>query len=277
MILGDSTWPDLEGRRPILVLPVGSTEQHGPHLPLDTDMRVAMAVSLGLADRLTPLLVAPALPFGASGEHAGFPGTLSLGTEVLARVMIEIVRSADDTASGVVLVNGHGGNLEGLRQATSVLGAEGRRVLLWAPTAALARAARPPRPATPRASDPATLTGLAAPADPAGRPGPAGTMSVAGDLHAGRTETSLLLHLAPQHVRLDRATAGPVPSLDALVAHGVAALSSSGVLGDPTGASAAEGACLLAAYIDHATEHLLAWAARSGIPAPRRRTAHPTT
>ncbi|MCK9878781.1 mycofactocin biosynthesis peptidyl-dipeptidase MftE [Frankia sp. Ag45/Mut15] len=240
--LGEVAWPDLRGGRPLLVLPVGSLEQHGPHLPLDTDTRIAVAVAVGLADRLRPLLVAPALAFGASGEHAGFPGTLSLGTQALAHAVVEIVRSADDLAAGVVLVNGHGGNLVGLRQAVATLAAEGRRVLLWAPTAALARVAGVPDTA-------------------------AGGV---GDLHAGRSETSLLLHLAPELVRLDQACAGPTPPLSELIARGVAPLSPSGVLGDPAGASAREGARLLGAYIDHATDLLLAWAERRGIAAPRR-------
>ncbi|MCM3885683.1 mycofactocin biosynthesis peptidyl-dipeptidase MftE [Frankia sp. R82] len=245
--LGEVTWPELAGPRPLLVLPIGSLEQHGPHLPLDTDSRIAVAVATGLERRLTPLLVAPVLAFGASGEHAGFPGTLSLGTDALAHAVIEIVRSADELASGVLLVNGHGGNVVGLRRAVTVLGAEGRQVLLWTPTTALARIAGVPAPTT----------------------------AGAGDLHAGRSETSLLLYLAPGAVRLDRATAGPTPPLAELVARGVAALSPSGVLGDPSGASADEGARLLAAYVDHAAELLLAWAGRAGIPPPRPHPAPP--
>ncbi|MCK9896667.1 mycofactocin biosynthesis peptidyl-dipeptidase MftE [Frankia sp. AgB32] len=237
MTLGRAAWPDLAGARPVLVLPLGSTEQHGPHLPLDTDTRIADAVALGLAERLAPLLVAPALAFGASGEHAGFPGTLSLGTEVLGRALVELVRSADDTAAGVFVVNGHGGNADALRAAGRVLAAEGRPLRVWTPTVALSRTA--------------------------------GVPGAAGDLHAGRAETSLLLHLAPDLVRLDQARAGPMPALADLVARGVAALSPSGILGDPTGASAAEGARLLDAYLRDATEHLRRWAGHLGPCAPR--------
>jgi len=93
----------------VLAVPVGSTEQHGPHLPLDTDTRVATALALGLAAARPSVTVGPALAYGASGEHAGFAGTLSIGSVVLEAVLVELLRSADAFA-GVVLVNGHGGN-----------------------------------------------------------------------------------------------------------------------------------------------------------------------
>ena len=100
------------------------------------------------------MVVAPAVAYGASGEHAGFPGTLSIGHEALERVLVELVRSADAFA-GVVLVNGHGGNVPALQRAVATGEDEGRRVLGWS----------------------WSLPGA--------------------DAHAGRTETSLLLALAP--------------------------------------------------------------------------------
>jgi creatinine amidohydrolase len=189
-----------------LIVPLGATEQHGPHLPLGTDTAVALAVCDRLAARRADVVVAPALPYGSSGEHAGFAGTLSIGQEVLERVVVELVRSAD-AFPAVVLVSGHGGNAEPLARAVAVLRGEGRRVVAWSPRI----------------------------------PG--------GDAHAGRTETSLLLALDPAVVRLDRAVPGvtePLPALiDALRAGGVRAVSLNGVLGDPSGASAAEGEQIL--------------------------------
>ncbi|WP_007517905.1 mycofactocin biosynthesis peptidyl-dipeptidase MftE [Pseudofrankia saprophytica] len=225
--LGGLRWTELADPRPILLLPLGSTEQHGPHLPLDTDTRVATAIASAVAVRLRGLLVAPALGYGASGEHAGFPGTLSLGTAALELALVELVRSADETAAGVVLVNGHGGNAAAIHNATRLLAAEGRRVLAWAPRTAVATAA--------------------------------GVPGVARDLHAGRIETSLLLHLAPELVRLDAAARGPSPAVADLVRHGVLPLSPSGVLGDPAGASAAEGAALLDAFVTDAVAAIRAW------------------
>ena len=69
---------------PALVIPVGSIEQHGPHLPLDTDTRIAAAVAHVVAERLaesggTDWMLAPAISYGASGEHEDFPGTVSIG------------------------------------------------------------------------------------------------------------------------------------------------------------------------------------------------------
>jgi len=190
----------------LLAVPLGSCEQHGPHLPVDTDARIAVALADRLARVRADVAVAPALAYGASGEHAGFAGTLSIGLDALTGVVIELVRSADAFA-GTVLVNAHGGNVGAVDAAVARLTAEGRRVMAWAPRAD-------------------------------------------GDAHAGRTETSILLELAPSIVRMDRAEAGAVAPLAALMpalrAGGVAAVAPNGVLGDPLGASRDEGRRLLA-------------------------------
>lgn len=219
--LADRPWPAVAGISGacILLVPVGSTEQHGPHLPLDTDTRVAVAIARAAAVRFPDrLLVAPAVAFGASGEHARFPGTLSVGTEVLQQVLVELGRSADAFA-GVVFVNGHGGNLMALRRATSMLRSEGRSVSNW-------------------------------------------SWSVQdGDAHAGRTETSLLLAIAPEVVHLDFAVVGRTEAVAELIAEirvsGVRAVSPNGVLGDPAGASADEGRTLLDGCVDELVGHLV--------------------
>jgi creatinine amidohydrolase len=134
--LGDVTWTDLWNLapRPIIAVPVGSFEQHGPHLPLDTDARIATALAEGLAASFEPgdVMIGPALTVTSSGEHAAFPGTLSVGAEVVEHLIVELVRSADWSA-GVVLVNGHGGNALPVQRATNTLMGEGRRVLAWWP------------------------------------------------------------------------------------------------------------------------------------------------
>lgn len=219
MTLGGLTWPELEPEskpRSTLLVPVGSVEQHGPHLPLDTDTQVAEAVARGAAARVNAL-VAPAVAFGASGEHEAFPGTVSIGTEALRTALVELGRSAGRWARRMVFVNGHGGNVPALRGAVELLRAEGRDARWW---------------------------GCALPPD-------AGFVR---DGHAGRTETSLLLAIAPDLVKLERAapgnTAALVDLLPVMRAHGVRAVSPNGVLGDPTGASAAEGHAMLAALVD---------------------------
>jgi creatinine amidohydrolase len=191
----------------VLLVPVGSLEQHGPHLPLDADTRIAVALAGAVADQRTDALVAPAIAIGSSGEHEGFAGTLSIGTDVLNLVLVELVRSNRDFAH-VVFVNGHGGNLESMQRATAQLVAEGHSVVAFSPSV----------------------------------PG--------GDAHAGRTETSLMLHLDPSVVRLDLATVGATEPLVELLplmrTGGVRAVSPNGVLGDPSGASADQGAELFA-------------------------------
>jgi len=210
--LGEWTWPDVGRRRPILLVPLGSTEQHGPHLPLDTDSRVAVAVCHRVAAVATVgVMVAPALAYGASGEHQGFPGTLSIGREALAAVVTELGRSAGSDYRLVLFVNGHGGNAEALAGAMATLEGEGRPVRSWSPT-----------------------------------------VRDDSDSHAGRVETSLLLALAPELVRRERAEVGATAPLGELMAQlrtgGLRAVTANGVLGDPAGASAEEGERLLAAW-----------------------------
>ncbi|ROR89759.1 mycofactocin biosynthesis peptidyl-dipeptidase MftE [Nocardioides aurantiacus] len=206
--LADLTWPELPPSATVVV-PVGSLEQHGPHLPLETDALVAEAVAVRAVAALDrdDVLVAPVVAYGASGEHQHFAGTVSTGTPVLHLLLVELVRSLRTWATRVVLVNGHGGNLDAVRGAVAQLVDEGHDVA-WAPCAA-----------------------------------------AGADLHAGRTETSLLLHLRPDLVRLDHAAAGataPAAELMPLLrAGGVVAVSANGVLGDPAGASAEEGRALL--------------------------------
>ena len=103
--LDESTTLELSGD--LLVIPLGATEQHGPHLPLGTDTIIATALAASL-----DAVVAPALPFGSSGEHAGFAGTLSIGREALIRVLVELVRSS--SLPRTLFVNAHGGNAEPL-------------------------------------------------------------------------------------------------------------------------------------------------------------------
>lgn len=208
------TWTEI-GASATVVLPIGSLEQHGPHLPLNTDVVIAEAVATGVFNHLSGLVarpdqvvLAPALTYTASGEHEGFAGTISIGVGAVRLVLVELARSARRWADRLVLVNAHGGNAFAIRDATTQLRAEGHQI------------------------DVVTC----------GLPG--------ADLHAGRTETSLMLHLAPAAVRTDRVAAGylggPAEAMPVLRRAGVAALSASGVLGDPRAATAAEGATVLA-------------------------------
>jgi mycofactocin system creatininase family protein len=224
--LAAATSPETTGATIVLV-PVGSLEQHGPHLPLDTDTVIAEAVTHGVAARLTDAWVAPPIAYGASGEHQSFAGTSSIGTEALQHLVIELVRSMRTWARRVVLVNGHGGNVRALTNAVDQLVGEGHDVA-WVPCAAVDGGA--------------------------------------GDAHAGFTETSLMLHLRPGSVRLDLAVPGSTAPLTeilpALVAGGVGAVSPNGVLGDPAGATADQGRRVLDAMVADVCRRLVLEPAR---------------
>ena len=212
---------------PALVIPVGSTEQHGPHLPLDTDTRIAAAVAHGVAERLAEAdhesgwMLAPPIGYGASGEHESFPGTVSIGTSALRLLLVEFGRSAASWARRLVFVNGHGGNIEALAAATALLRYEGRDVG-WCSCGV----------------------------DNA-------------DAHAGHTETSVLLHISPDDVRTNERVPGnsaPLAELlPAMRSGGVAAVSELGVLGDPTTATAADGARLFAEMVDGCVGRVARW------------------
>ena len=131
MRLGEATWNEVDTATklmadddgtlsPIVLIPVGSTEQHGPHLPLNTDTLVAEEIAGRALHRTTGLMLGPTISITASGEHAGFPGTLSIGTQVMGDVAIELGRSAD-WAAGIVFVNGHGGNAPALHLAAQMI------------------------------------------------------------------------------------------------------------------------------------------------------------
>ncbi len=210
MLLERATWPEVEaaGRR-LLALPLGSLEQHGPHLPLDTDTRIAAAVAAGLAALRPEVVVAPPLAYGASGEHAAFPGTLSVGQVALSGLVVELVRSARAAFAGVIVISAHGGNGEALARVRHRCRADGDAVLVWSA-------------ATPGGDAHAgrTETSLMLAIDRA---------VVRSDLaQAGCTEP--LATLLPR-----------------LRAEGVRPVSSNGVLGDPDGASGPEGRRLLRA------------------------------
>ena len=175
-------------------------------------------------------MVAPPVGDGSSGEHAGFAGTISIGQEAVELTLVELGRSAAGTFGQILFICAHGGNNEAATRAVARLRAESRDVRLWIP-------------------------GRTAGVTP-------------GDGHAGRTETAIQLALDPGRVRAELAEPGnrtPIAELmPVLRTGGVRAASGNGVLGDPAGASAAEGAALLEAL----TADLLAVVAEWHRPEP---------
>jgi len=204
------------------MVPLGSTEQHGPHLPLDTDTRIAAAVARGARARLEQgWLVAPAIAYGASGEHQDFAGTISIGTEALTSLLVEYGRSAARWAPRLVFVNGHGGNIGALNGAVARLRGEGRDVG-WCPCVA------------------------------AGGDAHAGHTETSVLLHVSPAEVLTDRWLA--------GNPAPLPDLlPSLRRGGVAAVSPVGVLGDPTTATAAEGKRIFAEMVDECVRRVARW------------------
>jgi creatinine amidohydrolase len=218
--LSTMTWDTVPDAALVLV-PVGSTEQHGPHLPFSTDTVIAQAaadrIADALADRGVPVLVAPSIGYGASGEHQGFPGTMSVGHEALRHLVVELVRSLSTWARRIVFVNGHGGNVGTIVSALTQMRSEQHDVA-WLACA----------------------------------------FESATDAHAGATETSVMLHLAPHLVDMAKAVPGQLAPLDelmpVLMSSGVRAAAPTGVLGDPSEASAEAGAQLMAQLVADGTD-----------------------
>jgi mycofactocin precursor peptide peptidase len=223
--LGAAVWPEIAGG--VLAVPLGSTEQHGPHLPFSTDTDIARALAVRLGAAVSGVMVAPALAYGSSGEHQAFPGTLSIGQSAVESVIVELVRSAAASFARVVLVSAHGGNEGAVTRAVSQLRTEGHDIRAWSPARVWS-----------------------------------------GDAHAGRIETSVMLALHPESVRLDRAEPGDTRPLrtvlPTLQSAGVRAVSENGILGDPTGASAEEGEKLLEAATTELATAVREWPDREG-------------
>ena len=232
--LTESSWPDgaqaVAAGMTTVILPLGATEQHGPHLPLGTDTHRAAALAERLAERL-PALVAPVIPIGCSDEHGGFAGLLSLEAETLAAVIVDCARRMIDWGvRRLVVLSAHGGNGRALALAETRLRRGVPAVGGWVP-------------------DGLTIFGQAG----VGHPTQEGVAVHALGLHAGEWETSELLRLHPEQVRMDRAAPGHTGDMDAalatLIANGTRALTATGVVGDPRSANASRGEGYLAAQV----------------------------
>ncbi|MGH8959463.1 MAG: creatininase family protein [Acidimicrobiia bacterium] len=148
------TWKEAEqaiDKAKLALVPVGSLEQHGPHLSLDTDMAVAQA----LADRLQSDLghdavLCPPVTYGLSEHHMAFPGTMTLRPNTLVALFHDLVESlASWDLRRVLVINGHGGNIDALRLASRNARRDHRSLvaaIMWAVLAAPEIAARTQSP-----------------------------------------------------------------------------------------------------------------------------------
>lgn len=229
------------GPRSLLLLPVGSVEQHGPHLPLDTDLVVPERVAGELAARSgdeLDLWVLPSLAYSKSNEHAWAPGTLWLSARTLLAVLDDIGRSvAALPARALVFLNGHGGN-------SALLSVACRDLHL----------------------DHGLATFLLHPMVPPDQGGPSAEAEEGMGVHGGFAETSLMMFLDPERV----ASPLPPPRIPASlrpnrrVRFGGSAtfgwssedFGPDGYVGDPTGASAEAGREIFETALSALTETL---------------------
>ncbi len=225
----------------IAILPVGSAEQHGPHLPLNTDFVVADSLArdvvAGYGDELG-LMLLPSLAVSKSNEHAWSPGTLWLSAPTLLTVLDEIARCVATTpVRKLVFLNGHGGNSALLQVASrDVRLAHGLQTFVMHPSV----------PPDQGGTSPAAELGMG--------------------IHAGVEETSVMLHLRPDLVRLDLGQRGVPEHLASYERVGFGKpvsfgwlsddFGTDGTLGDPTGATAEHGKRRYAAMVVTAAQSL---------------------
>jgi creatinine amidohydrolase len=212
----------------VAVLPIGATEQHGPHLATGTDTLLADHVASAAAER-TGDVVLPAVPYGCSLGHTDrWPGTLSLHPATMIGVVVEVGRWAH--ASGfrkLVIVNGHATNGPPCQSAILQLRHElpdlrSRFVSIFDLTPEIAARYTQDAP----------------------------------DFHANEAETSMLLHLDESQVRPDRVVDEPDRTVGRVLSYAMPAVTSSGVVGEPSTASADRGAALVEQLVEALTDLL---------------------
>ncbi|WP_201760674.1 MULTISPECIES: creatininase family protein [Nonomuraea] len=226
--LAEMTWRQVEERMAAgartALFAAGSTEQHGPHLPLLTDTMLGDALAARVAERLPGVVLAPTVPFGVSTHHMAFPGTVTLDEATFKAVILRCCESlAAHGFETVLVLPSHGGN--------------------FAPLAALHAETRG-RVGGARLVPYTDLQEFVGALAEAGRE--RGFPPEVSGSHAGEAETSIVLALRPDLVDMDRAEAGfggrfDEPTARRLFEHGTRALSEIGVLGDPRPATARAG------------------------------------
>ena len=220
----------LDGRT-VAILPVAATEQHGPHLPTGTDAMILDGILRAAAAKGGPAraIALPTQAIGWSSEHGDLPGLLSFEPELLASAWVALGRQvARAGLNRLLILNSHGGNPPPIALAAMRLRSESGLLVVQAHWEDLA--------------EPEALKPEAA---------------LAEDWHAGWIETSVMLQLRPDLVRMEQATAGKLRHPEGLPPAGPARwawmttdLSPSGVIGDPRLATAALGARLVASAVE---------------------------
>jgi len=210
-----------------IILPLGSLEQHGPHLSLDTDIVLAKAMAIKLAQRLNGLVL-PVIPYGQVWSAKDFPGTISLCPETLKALIKDICVSLHrQCVKNVILLSGHLGNLTHMKSVVRELKDEGVSLNIWYFCYPEYKKISKGIMETPMWRD-----------------------SV---FHAGEIETSLMLSVNPERCRMDKAVKEepiapadfsyrPIPWRE---------FCESGVFGDARAATAEKGAAFMERMIEY--------------------------
>lgn len=238
-ILGELTWPEAQVRFKevdIALLPVGSIEQHGPHLPLDTDAFDANHLARGVAAACSDPkpLVLPQVSYGVSYHHGDFSGTINISPNTLTQLVYDIgMSAARNGITKLVIINGHGGNIPALQFAAQMVNRDAH-IFTCVETG--------------ETSEKDILAFIETP----------------NDVHAGEIETSTTLAVRPHMVRRKKMRKF-IPKFSSRYLNfstkrsvewyaRIAKISSSGVLGDPTKASKEKGKKIWSVMIKHLVE-----------------------
>lgn len=240
-LLGELTWLRAKERLAevdLAILPVGSIEQHGPHLPLDTDAFDANYLAYQVANLCSDPkpLVLPLIPYGVSYHHEDFSGTISVSPDTLSRLVYEVgMGCARSGIRKLVIINAHGGNVPALQFASQMINRDAH-IFTCVESGETSEADIHSMTETPN------------------------------DVHAGEVETSTALASRPSLVRLEKARKF-VPRFSSRYLNfstkrsvewyaRTAKISQSGVLGDPTKASMEKGKRILDLMVSHLVEFI---------------------
>jgi creatinine amidohydrolase/Fe(II)-dependent formamide hydrolase-like protein len=238
-VLGELTWPEAKERFKevdVALLPVGSIEQHGPHLPLDTDSFDADYLARQVAEACNDPkpLVLPLIPYGVSYHHEDFRGTMSISNDALSRLVYDVgMSAARNGINKLIIINGHGGNTPALKYAAQMINRD-------------------------------TRIFTCVDSGESSEPDISAITETPNDVHAGEVETSTTLAIRPNLVQLDKARKF-IPHFSSRYLNftskrsvewyaRTAKISKAGVLGDPNKASQEKGKRIWAIMIKNLVE-----------------------
>lgn len=229
IITNTNTYKEAEEKKPkFAVLPIGSFEQHGYHLPMITDTIIASVLAKGISDQYNGFLLPP-ITFSCSHEHDGFFGTISISSNTLSKVVKDIFYSLQrSNIYGLVIVNAHGGNyiLNNLAQEENI---NGPRIILL--------------PTRKHWNEAYTKAELEMPREK--------------DMHAGEKETSILLDICPEFVRNTKISDVNINDNSYLHLYGIKSYSQIGTVGFPSLASSNKGEIMLSEIVNSVNDDIL--------------------